>query len=171
MRTCSKPWRANVPRAGALPRNPGAACGQAMRSLGLQGKQPLRAHTRPEALNKVRAPHPALPKNCDVLVLVLLGCYPPPVLPSLLGGRPCALLAPNGLHNCRAARHRLVGFIHDINARCAVGTSKHQLATSLAQATILSFGGHKCATRTSHALPVAHSSVRVRWGVVEVVVV
>jgi hypothetical protein len=39
MGTSSKPWPANVPRAGALSRNPGAARGQAMKSLGLQGKQ------------------------------------------------------------------------------------------------------------------------------------
>ena len=36
---CSEPWRANVPRAGALPRNPGAARGQAMGWLGVRGKQ------------------------------------------------------------------------------------------------------------------------------------
>ena len=38
MRTSSKPWRANKPCASALPRIPGAARGQAMRSLGLQGR-------------------------------------------------------------------------------------------------------------------------------------
>jgi hypothetical protein len=84
MRTSSKPWRANVPRAGALSRrNPGAARGQAR---GYTASKPLRAHTRPEALNEVRAPHPALPNNCDALVFALLGCYQPPVLHSLAAG-------------------------------------------------------------------------------------
>ena len=38
MSTSSKPWRANVPRAGELPRSSGAARGQAMKLLGLQGR-------------------------------------------------------------------------------------------------------------------------------------
>ena len=39
-----------------------------------------------EALNEVRALHPAVPKNCNALVLVLLGCYRHPSLPTLPGG-------------------------------------------------------------------------------------
>jgi hypothetical protein len=37
IRISSEPWRINVPRACVLPRISGAARGQAMRSLGLQG--------------------------------------------------------------------------------------------------------------------------------------
>ena len=38
IRISSEPWRINVPRAGALPRNPGAARGQAMGWLGVRGR-------------------------------------------------------------------------------------------------------------------------------------
>jgi hypothetical protein len=41
IRTSSKPWRANVPRACALPRIPGAAHRQAMGWLGLQLYEPI----------------------------------------------------------------------------------------------------------------------------------